>query len=459
MNRRYTLEERKTAVAEYRRTKSITKTVRNLGFPGRWTLHQWIREPLKPGPKPKKMPQTLRNYPWTVKLEAVQLLREGLRPPEIAVRLDIKTHMNVYAWAQIFRKSGQWGLMSKKERRAQQEFPTRASLEASLPDDPAELRKLATKLMVEKALLNEELTLIKKDESVMPGNLTNRQKTLVIDALRHAYPLLMLLESMGLSTSSYYYQLKTMSKPDPFAHLRQRIHHHAVQGRFTYGYRRIWWALRHEGLIVSEKVVRRLMGEENIAVRIPARKRRYSSYDGEISPAPENLVKRNFHADKPRELWLTDISEFSARNGKIYLSAIIDCFDGMVVGWRTGKHPTMDLAENTLTDALDLFPPAPDQRLVIHSDRGTHYRSNSWITMTRAANLTRSMSKKGCSPDNSACEGFFGRLKNEMFYFRSWNDVDELDRAINDYIEFYNNVRIKESLGGLSIAGYRALVA
>lgn len=250
-----------------------------------------------------------------------------------------------------------------------------------------------------------------------------------------------------------------MSRPDPYAHLRDRIHYHSKRGFFTYGCRRIWWGLRHEGLVVSEKVVRRLRHEQCIEVRFAARKRRFSSYEGETRPAPDNLVRRNFHAANPGKLWLTDISEFSAHNGKLYLSAIIDCCDGLVVGWKTGRHPTMDLADNTLKNALSFWPPLSGRELVIHSDRGTHYRSNSWITMTRAENLTRSMSKKGCLPDNSACEGFFGRLKNEMFYFRSWPDTAELEAVVNEYIEFYNNERIKISLGGLSIAEYRAQVA
>lgn len=457
MNRRYSLQERRAAVADFRRTGSVVKTVRRLGYPGRWTLHLWLREPLLPVRNAKTMSKSPRSYPWTVKLEAVQLLGEGLRPEEIATRLSLTSRMLVYKWAQNFRENGgQWGLMTKSERRQAQGFPTRASLEASLPDDPAELRRLAADLLVDKAVLAEELALVKKDESVLPGSLTNRQKTQVVDALSLEFPVFMLLEHLGLSSSSYYYQRSVLNGPQPYAELRLRLHEHARRGLYTYGYRRMWWALRHEGIRVSEKVVRRLMVEEAIEVRTSRRKRRYSSYEGEISPAPRNIVKRDFHADQPGELWLTDITEFSANNGKLYLSAIIDCYDGMVVGWRTGRHPTTALADDSLKDALELFP-TTQRRRVIHSDRGTHYRSNSWIALAREAKLVRSMSKKGCSPDNSACEGFFGRLKNEMFYHRPWDNVAEIEKAVNDYIKFYNNDRIKTSLGGRSIATYRRL--
>jgi transposase InsO family protein len=186
---------------------------------------------------------------------------------------------------------------------------------------------------------------------------------------------------------------------------------------------------------------------------------RYSSYEGETTPAPPNIVKRNFHADKPSTLWLTDSTEFEPSNGKVYLSAIVDCFDGKIVGWKTGKHPTMEIAETSLHQALETHPPMPNDKLVVHSDRGTHYRANSWITITRNAGIIRSMSKKGCSPDNSVCEGFFGRMKNEMYYYKIWHDVDELEAAINSCIEFYNHKRIKYSLGGISVQAHRELLA
>lgn|SRR5699024_7796581 len=130
-----------------------------------------------------------------------------------------------------------------------------------------------------------------------------------------------------------------------------------------------------------------------ILVRRPRRKITYSSYAGETTAAPPNLVKRNFHADKPSTLWLTDITEFVASNGKVYLSATVDCFDGKIVGWTTG--PTTDMAEQSLNEAIASHPPDDKSPLVLHSDRGTHYRANSWITIARNTGIIRSISKKG----------------------------------------------------------------
>lgn len=136
---------------------------------------------------------------------------------------------------------------------------------------------------------------------------------------------------------------------------------------------------------------------------------------------------------------------------------MIDCFDGKVVGAKTGRHPTVELAEDTLEQALQNHPRRTDEPLVVHSDRGAHYRSRGWIRRTAAAGTTRSMFKKGYTPDNAACEGFFGRLKNEMYYGRLWTSVQDLETSINAYLDFYNTQRIKDSLGGHSISHYRAL--
>lgn len=158
--------------------------------------------------------------------------------------------------------------------------------------------------------------------------------------------------------------------------------------------------------------------EEELIV-LPSKKRKYSSYLGEITSEVENIVSRDFHASQPYEKLLTDITEFSIPSGKLYLSAMIDCFDGKVAGWTAGTRPNADLVNTMLDQVIAKLPEGCHP--VVHSDRGCHYRWPGWIDRMNRAGLIRSMSKKGCSPDNAACEGFFGRLKNEMFYGRSWD--------------------------------------
>lgn len=186
------------------------------------------------------------------------------------------------------------------------------------------------------------------------------------------------------------------------------------------------------------------------------KRRRYASYLGEISPAPENIINRDFQAAAPNEKWLTDITEFQIPAGKVYLSPIIDCFDGMVVSWTIGTSPDAELV-NTMLDAAIETVAETNDRPVVHLDCGGYYRWPGWLSRMGGANLTRSMSRKACSPDNAACEGFFGRLKNELFYPRDWKSVtiEQFIGVVDDYIRWYNEKRIKISLGALSPIEYR----
>lgn len=449
-NIRYTDAQRRKALEVFDRTQSVTKTVRELGYPGRWTLHRWIRERSEPPAAPIRR-TSLKRYPFATKLKAVELFVSGMSPDAVAAELSLNSKMSVYAWAQRFREEGKWGLMSATERKQSAGIVTHKAFEKSLPDDAAELKKLAARLSVEKAVLEKELEEIKKDDSIDPTNLSNRFKAIVVDALRSTFPISLLLDIVGLSSSSFYYQLKVLKAPSKYAELTEKITEIVEDSGFSYGYRRVWIQLKNLGIKVSEKVVRRIISAEGLTVRYVKKKRGYSSYRGEISDAPPNLVKRNFHADKPGLLWLTDISEFPADDGKIYFSALVDCFDGKIVGATTSHHPNQKLVDDCLAQAIESDGPADPTKLVIHSDRGCHYRGNSWIQASRDIGFVRSMSKKGCSPDNSACEGLFGRMKNEMFYGRKWRHRDELEHAIHDYVDFYNERRIKLEYGGLSI--------
>ena len=177
---------------------------------------------------------------------------------------------------------------------------------------------------------------------------------------------------------------------------------------------------------------------------------------GEISPAPDNLLNRDFSANAPNEKWLTDITEFQIPAGKVYLSPVIDCLDGMVVSWSIGTSPNAELVNTVLDAAIDKVTASGD-RPVVHSYRGGHYRWPGWLSRIAEAKLMRSMSRKGCSPDNAACEGFFGRLKTEMFFACQWlcTTNEEFVAALDAYIRWYNDARIKSSLGFRSPAGHR----
>ena len=283
---------------------------------------------------------------------------------------------------------------------------------------------------------------------------SNQEKAMVIMALRDKYPVKSILEVFDMAKSSYCYQQKQIKKENKIAKIKERIKILFFENHKRYGYRRIHLLLKREGIIISEKIVRSIMKEENLIVRA-IRQKKYSSYLGEISPAVPNEVQRDFHADKPNKKWLTDITEFKIGEEKVYLSPIIDCFDGMPITWTVGTSPNAELVNTMLDNAIVLLK--ENEHPIVHSDRGCHYRWSGWIQRMDEAGLTRSMSKKGCSPDNSACEGFFGRMKNEMFYGEKWDkiSVEEFISIINQYMQWYRDKRIKLSLGGLSPMEYR----
>jgi transposase InsO family protein len=278
---------------------------------------------------------------------------------------------------------------------------------------------------------------------------------MLVDALRQTYALPKLLGILGLARSSYFYHRARLLVGDKYAGVRSVISDIFELNHRCYGYRRIRAALSRQTVSISEKVVRRLMKQEGL-VAATTKRRRYGSYLGEISPAPENLINRDFWAAAPNEKWLTNITEFQIPAGKVYLSPLIDCFDGLVVSWTIGTRPDADLVNTMLDAAIETVGDSMN-RPVIHSDRGAHYRWPGWLSRMRDAKLVRSMSRKGCSPDNAACEGFFGRLKIELFYSRSWQatTIEQFIEVVEAYIRWYNEKRIKVSLGSLNPLEYR----
>lgn len=237
---------------------------------------------------------------------------------------------------------------------------------------------------------------------------------MVIDALRDRFSASVLRAELGISRSPYCYSRAAELRPDPYFQARQRIRRIFEQSKETFGSERIWLALRNgddgqEPICISEKVIRRIMAQEGLRVIYVRKRRRHSSCKGEVSEHPGDKVRREFHADAPNRLWLTDITRFTLPSCKCYLSAIVDCFDGKAVSHLLSKRPDADPANATLVKALD---GAAATGVVLHSDCGCHYRWPGWIGICDEHGIVRSMSKKACSPDNAACEGFFGRLKN-----------------------------------------------
>ena len=459
-------EQKERALKEFERLGSVQAVVTLLGYPSRHTLYDWYRNKIADiadyhGSLDKEYqikqkyinaPNHPRNPDANLKLDAIKRcfsLGEGVE----YVSRDIGySRASIYSWYRKYQKFGVAGLMSSKKqiKRENIDFNT----EPSKQQEISELQEQIKQLQMEVDVLKEALNLLKKDPGINITELKNREKAVIIDAVEDKYSLHQLLKCLCMAKSSYYYQRAVMKQSDKYAEIRIRIKIIFQENRNCYGYRRIHGELKKIGITVSEKIVRRIMKEEHLTVPTK-RMKKYSSYKGEITPEVDNIINRDFHAEQPNTKWLTDITEFAIPAGKVYLSPVIDCFDGMVVKWNIGTTPDSILVNKMLEDAIGTL--LPSEHPLVHTDRGCHYRWTGWIERMQAAGLTRSMSKKGCSPDNAACEGFFGRLKNEMFYGRSWVGVsmDDFINEINSYIEWYNTKRIKQSLGYMSPAEYR----
>jgi putative transposase len=455
---KFSNEQKETAVNYYmEHGKCVSRAIRALGYPSRTLLKQWIRERY-----PEELPRCYSKRPLVYSTKeqkeaaVLELCQRDKTVDEIASENNVSREA-IYLWANEVLGKGSISSVPKKNKNREEESSNVEELQAkvdSLKKQAKKLQEEVFRLRIEKDVIEKAAEVIKKDQGVSLSSLTNQEKVIVIDALRNVYSLKELLSVLHMSKSSYFYQETAMSAPDKYAQIRGMIKQAFNESSNRYGYRRIHDALKNESVKVSEKVVRRLMKADGLIVKCK-RRRKYSSYAGEITPAVPNLIERNFHADKPNMKWLTDITEFIIPAGKVYLSPMIDCFDGLPVAWTIGTSPNAELVNTMLDNAIATLNPG--EKPIIHSDRGCHYRWPDWIKRMDESGLTRSMSKKGCSPDNSACEGFFGRLKNEMFYCRSWENVtiDEFINEVDKYMHWYAEKRIKHSLGGLSPIEYR----
>lgn len=457
----YTKEQKEKALAIYDVTQSIAEVIRRLGYPSKQALYTWIANRDKPWQKPSgfrgvNTAEHPRHPSVDLKISAIKACFEDGNDVQLVSAQIGYSRASIYAWRRRYLKEGMLGLMNTNDRKRGKLEPSvdSSAISDSSVDELKQLRDQLYEMQMEIDILKATIDVLKKDPGINLDKLKNSEKTVVIDAIRTKYALSDLLCRMSLSRSSYYLCRAIQRKDDKYSNIKDHIRKIFVESHETYGYRRVKFELIKVGICVSEKVIRRLMKEMNLTVK-QSHHAKYSSYKGEITPAVENLVNRNFKAAHPNEKWLTDITEFGLPEGKVYFSPVIDCFDGMPVAWTIGTSPDANLVNTMLDRAIATLP--PECKPIIHSDRGCHYRWSGWIMRMENAGLTRSMSKKGCSPDNSACEGFFGHLKNEMFYNRSWQGVSikQFTFILNDYITWYRDKRIKLSLGGLSPIEYR----
>ena len=263
-----------------------------------------------------------------------------------------------------------------------------------------------------------------------------------------------LLKLAKIARSTFYYHLNNLNKEDKYKELKDEIFSIFHENKGRYGYRRITLELKNRGYKINHKTVARLMRIMGLkSVQRP--KRRYSSYKGTVGKIADNLLKRDFKADKPNEKWATDITEFKVNNEKLYLSPIVDLFNGEIVSFNLSRHPVFHQIVDMLEKAFNKIP--DNTNLILHSDQGWQYQMKQYQSLLEKKGIRQSMSRKGNCLDNSLAENFFGILKSELYYIKEkeYKNIEELEKDIIEYIEYYNNRRIKSKLKGMSPVQYR----
>ena len=264
-----------------------------------------------------------------------------------------------------------------------------------------------------------------------------------------------LLKAIKLARSTYYYHLKQLDKPDKDQELKDEIQSIFIEHKGNYGYRRVHLELRNRGYLVNHKRVQRLMEVLNLQAKM-RQKRKYSSHKGDVGKKAENLIQRQFEGSKTMEKCYTDVTEFAipASTQKLYLSPVLDGFNSEIIAYNLSTSPNLEQVKAMLDQA---FGEEHYENTILHSDQGWQYQHDSYHRFLESKGIQASMSRKGNSPDNGMMESFFGILKSEMFYGyeKSFQSLKQLEQAIVDYIDYYNNKRIKVKLKGLSPVQYR----
>ena len=264
-----------------------------------------------------------------------------------------------------------------------------------------------------------------------------------------------LLKTIKLARSTYYYNLKQLEKPDKDQELKAEIQSIFIEHKRNYGYRRIHLELRNRDYLVNHKRVQRLMKVLNLQAKM-RQKRKYSSHKGDVGKKAENLIQRQFEGSKTMEKCYTDVTEFAipASTQKLYLSPVLDGFNSEIIAYNLSTSPNLEQVKTMLEQA---FTEKHYENTILHSDQGWQYQHDAYHRFLESKGIQASMSRKGNSPDNGMMESFFGILKSEMFYGyeKSFQSLKQLEQAIVDYIDYYNNKRIKVKLKGLSPVQYR----
>ena len=267
----------------------------------------------------------------------------------------------------------------------------------------------------------------------------------VICAHREEYPVAVMCKFFGVSKSGYYDYVKRICRAEKDSGLAEKISLQQKRCFQTYGYRRMHIWLEQQGIHHNPKTILRIMKKYGLLSEI--RRRRKWQNLGQQVHRYENLLNRQFHADRPNAKWVTDISYIHTKEGILYLSMIRDLYDNSIVAYKTASSQTVNLVLDTIRLAMRREKKKVAAELQLHSDQGFQYTSQAYFKLMQSYKITPSMSRRGNPYDNAMAENFFSILKTECIYRHKPKSLHEANSMIERYIDFYNSERIQTKTG------------
>ncbi|MGG1227948.1 IS3 family transposase [Bacillus halotolerans] len=379
---------------------------------------------------------TRMSYPIEVKQKAVEMRLAGVPMKAIMQELNIKNKTQVQTWVR-WHKAGD-------THRFEQPVGKQYTYGKG-PEYSSELEKL----QAENRYLRQRNEVFKKVQRI--GKEVDSQTSVeLVEVLHGTMTVQNICVHLGISRASYYRWKKNLMKDHPKRHLEKQIGTLCREHKYRYGYRKITAILKKE-MRINHKTVQRIMQKNQWQCRVKVKKRKKN---GQPYAVVDNILDRNFQSDHPLEKLVTDITYLPYGQKQLYLSSILDVYNGEVIAFTIGDKQDTDFVLNT----LDQLPTLP-QNCVLHSDQGSVYTSYEYQKAVKTKGITMSMSRKGTPADNASIESFHSSLKSETFYLNSIDRTTTaiVERTVKEYIYYYNNIRIQTKLNSQSPISYRQL--
>ncbi|MEH7226547.1 IS3 family transposase, partial [Bacillus sp. JJ1566] len=414
---KFTVEQKMEAILRYLNGgESLNSIAKSLGMSNIEMINFWIKKYQYHGLDTFKRGYT--KFTFEDKLNILKYMNEnGLSIIQTAVQFNLSSPGMLRNWRISLENNEIDSLIPKKKGRPKMKKDNqKQTKKLHLEEDSLEA------LQAENERLRMENAYFKKVEclSSTKGIITRKDKAQVVFELRDQFNVQALIILANIKRSTYYYWTKNFERPDKYSEMKSLISSIYHEHRGRYGYRRITLELRNRGYEINHKTVYRLMKE--LGLKSLVRMKKYQSYKGNVGKIAPNILKRDFTSSNPNEKWVTDVTEFHLFGEKLYLSPILDLYNGEIIAYNIETRPTYQLVSKMLDKVLPSL--TNGETPILHSDQGWQYQMKQYAYALKKHGITQSMSRKGNCLDNAVMENFFGLLKSELLYLQEFDSME-----------------------------------